>query len=66
MAKILLIVLMNQDALSNNDIRMYSALEIQKLLGEVGFKKIELYGENQLPRRPYAAGSQRMVVVATR
>ncbi|MHA1906442.1 MAG: class I SAM-dependent methyltransferase [Candidatus Thorarchaeota archaeon] len=59
-------VLMNQDALSNNDIRMYTALEINELLTEVGFNKIELFGENQLPRRPYASGSQRMVVVATK
>ncbi len=60
------LVLMNQDALLNNDIRMYSAFDIQKLLEEVGFIKTELYGENKLPRRPYAAGSERMVVVATK
>jgi SAM-dependent methyltransferase len=60
------IVLMNQDALSNNDIRMYTALEIGELLKEVGFAKTELYGENKLPRRPYASGSERMVVVATK
>ncbi|MCK5237970.1 MAG: class I SAM-dependent methyltransferase [Candidatus Thorarchaeota archaeon] len=60
------VVLMNQDALSNNDTRMYTALDIRKLLEEVGFAKIELYGENKLPRRPYAASSERMVVVATK
>jgi ubiquinone/menaquinone biosynthesis C-methylase UbiE len=60
------VVLMNQDALSNNDIRMYTALEINEFLKEVGFTKTELYGENKLPRRPYASGSERMVVVATK
>ncbi|MFW9909324.1 MAG: class I SAM-dependent methyltransferase [Candidatus Thorarchaeota archaeon] len=60
------IVLMNQDALSNNDIRMYTALEIQDMLESVGFSKIDLFGENKLPRRPYAASSERMVVVATK
>ncbi len=60
------VVLMNQDALANNDIRMYTALEICELLDEVGFSKIELYGENKLPRRSYGAGSERMVVVATK
>ncbi len=60
------IILMNQDALSNNDIRMYTALEIQDLIEEVGFSKVELFGANKLPRMPYAASSERMVVVATR
>ena len=60
------VVLMNKDALSNNDTRMYTALNIKQLLEEVGFTKTELYGENKLPRRPYAAASERMVVVATK
>ncbi|MFW9918367.1 MAG: class I SAM-dependent methyltransferase [Candidatus Thorarchaeota archaeon] len=60
------IILMNQDALSNNDIRMYTALEIHQILKEVGFKKIEFFGANKLPRMPYAASSERMIVVATR
>lgn len=60
------IVLMNKDALSNNDIRMYTALEIKDLLEEVGYNKVEFFGENKLPRTPYAASSERMVVIATR
>ncbi|MFW9807931.1 MAG: class I SAM-dependent methyltransferase [Candidatus Thorarchaeota archaeon] len=60
------IVLMDQDALSNNDIRMYTALEIREMLEEVGFKKIELYGHAKLPRLPYAANSERMIVIAKR
>ncbi len=60
------IVMMNQDALSNNDIRMYTALEIRDMLENVGFKKIELYGQNKLPRMQYSADSERMVVVAQR
>jgi len=60
------IVLMNPDALSNNDIRMYTALEIREMLEDVGFKKIELYGQYYLPREPYAANSERMVVIAHR
>ncbi|MHA1138276.1 MAG: class I SAM-dependent methyltransferase [Candidatus Thorarchaeota archaeon] len=58
------IVLMDQDALSNNDIRMYTALEIRTMLEETGFTKIEFYGQNKLPRMPYSSGSERMVVVA--
>ncbi|MHA2152409.1 MAG: class I SAM-dependent methyltransferase, partial [Candidatus Thorarchaeota archaeon] len=60
------IVLMDEDALSNNDIRMYTALEIREMLDEVGFTKIELYGHAKLPRLPYAANSERMVVIAHR
>ncbi|MHA1962148.1 MAG: class I SAM-dependent methyltransferase [Candidatus Thorarchaeota archaeon] len=60
------LVLMNQDALSNNDIRMYTALEIRELLEAVGFGKIEFYGQNKLPRMPYSMGSERMVVIATK
>ncbi|MHA1638532.1 MAG: class I SAM-dependent methyltransferase [Candidatus Thorarchaeota archaeon] len=60
------IVLANEDALSNNDIRMYTALEIRNLLQEVGFSKIEFYGQNKLPRMPYSVSSERMVVIATR
>jgi 2-polyprenyl-3-methyl-5-hydroxy-6-metoxy-1,4-benzoquinol methylase len=60
------IVLMDEDALSNNDIRMYTALEIREMLEEVGFKKVELYGAAKLPRLPYAANSERMVVIAHR
>ena len=60
------IVLANQDALANNDIRIYTALEVRNLLTEVGFKKVELYGQNKLPRMPYSAQSERMVVLATR
>lgn len=60
------VVMMNQDALSNNDIRMYTALEIRDMLENVGFKKIELYGQNKLPRMQYSADSERMVVVAQR
>ncbi|MFX1484089.1 MAG: class I SAM-dependent methyltransferase [Promethearchaeota archaeon] len=60
------IVLMDEDALSNNDIRMYTALEIRKMLEEVGFKKIEYYGHAKLPRLPYAADSERMIVIAHR
>ncbi|MGY5852495.1 MAG: class I SAM-dependent methyltransferase [Candidatus Thorarchaeota archaeon] len=58
------IVLMNQDALLNNDIRMYTALEIRDMLRAAGFSKVEFYGQNKLPRMPYSAGSERMVVVA--
>jgi 2-polyprenyl-3-methyl-5-hydroxy-6-metoxy-1,4-benzoquinol methylase len=60
------IVLMNPDALTNNDIRMYTALEIREMLKDVGFKKIEFYGQHYLPREPYAANSERMVVIAHR
>ena len=60
------IVLANEDALSNNDIRMYTALEIQELLNEVGFSKVEFYGQNKLPKMPYSVSSERMVVIATR
>ena len=60
------IVLMDEDALSNNDIRMYTALEIREMLDEVGFTKVELYGHAKLPRLPYAANSERMVVIAKR
>jgi len=60
------IVLANEDALSNNDIRMYTALEIRDMLEDVGFKRVEFYGANKLPRTPYTATSERMVVVATR
>jgi len=60
------IVLANQDALSNKDIRMYTGPEIQSLLEDVGFTKVDLYGENKLPRMPYTARSERMVVVASR
>lgn len=60
------IVLANQDALANNDIRLYTALEIRNLLSEVGYSKVEFYGQNKLPRMPYSAQSERMVVLATR
>lgn len=60
------IVLMNQDALSNNDIRMYTALEIHSMLNDVGFDNVEFYGQNKLPRMPYSATSERMVVLATK
>ena len=60
------IVLMDQDALSNNDIRMYTALEIKDMLKEIGFTKVEFYGQHHLPRLPYAANSERMVVIAHR
>ncbi|MFW9962657.1 MAG: class I SAM-dependent methyltransferase [Candidatus Sifarchaeia archaeon] len=60
------IVLMDQDALSNNDIRMYTALEIREMLNEVGFTKVEFYGQHTLPRVPYESNSERMVVVAFR
>jgi 2-polyprenyl-3-methyl-5-hydroxy-6-metoxy-1,4-benzoquinol methylase len=60
------VVVMNEDALTNNDIRMYTSLEIKGMLDNVGFKKVEFYGQNKLPRMPYAANSERMVVVATR
>ncbi|MHA2378305.1 MAG: class I SAM-dependent methyltransferase [Candidatus Thorarchaeota archaeon] len=60
------IILMNEDAMSNNDIRMYTALEITRMLNEVGFTKTELFGQNKLPRMPYASDSERMAVVATR
>ncbi len=58
------IVRMNEDAMRNNDIRMYTALEIRNMLDDVGFTKTELYGQNKLPRMSYAANSERMVVVA--
>ncbi len=60
------IIHMSEDALANNDIRVYTALEIRKMLEEVGFSKFEVYGSNKLPRMPYSAGSARMVVVATK
>lgn len=60
------VVLMDQDALSNNDIRMYTALEIREMLKEIGFTKVELYGQHYLPRESYAANSERMVVIAHR
>lgn len=60
------IIMMNADALSNNDIRMYTALEIRHILEEVGFKKIDFYGQNKLPRMPYTVNSERMVVVAVK
>ena len=60
------IVMMNQDALENNDIRMYTALEITDMLKGAGFSKIELYGQNKLPRMQYCSTSDRMVVIATR
>ena len=60
------IVLMDQDALSNNDIRMYTALEIREMLEEIGFNKVELWGQHYLPRLPYASNSERMVVIAHR
>ena len=58
------IVLMDEDALSNNDIRMYTALEIRGMLEDIGFSKIEFYGQNKLPRMQYSSGSERMVVLA--
>ncbi|NHI83660.1 MAG: class I SAM-dependent methyltransferase [Candidatus Thorarchaeota archaeon] len=61
-----LIVEMNEDAMANNDIRMYTSHEIQSMLHDVGFLKTEFYGQNKLPRMPYAANSDRMVVIATR
>ncbi len=60
------IVMMDQDALANNDIRMYTALEIREMLEEIGFTKIELYGQHSLPRLPYEANSERMMVIAHR
>ena len=60
------VVLANEDALSNNDIRLYTALEIRTMLTETGFKNIEFYGQNKLPRMPYTSTSGRMVVVATK
>ena len=60
------IVLMDEDALSNNDIRMYTALEIRAMLEEAGFTKIEFYGQNKLPRMQYSSGSERMVVIASK
>lgn len=60
------IVLMDQDALSNNDIRMYTAHEIREMLEEIGFSKVEFYGEHYLPRLPYAVNSERMVVIVHR
>jgi SAM-dependent methyltransferase len=60
------IVLMDQDAVSNNDIRMYTALEIREMLKEIGFSKVEFYGQHLLPRLPYASNSERMVVIAHR
>ncbi len=61
-----LLIHMNEDALSNNDIRMYTALEINQMLDEVGFSKIEFFGSNALPRMPYSHNSNRMVVVAVK
>ncbi|MBD3406721.1 MAG: methyltransferase domain-containing protein [Candidatus Lokiarchaeota archaeon] len=58
------IILMDQDAMSNNDIRMYTALEIRAMLEDVGFKRIELFGQNKLPKMPYSANCERMVVIA--
>ncbi len=60
------IVLMDEDAMSNNDIRMYTALEIRDLLDDVGYSKVEFWGQNKLPRTPYSANCERMVVVATK
>jgi 2-polyprenyl-3-methyl-5-hydroxy-6-metoxy-1,4-benzoquinol methylase len=60
------IVLMDEDALSNNDIRMYTALEIRSMLEEAGFTKIDFYGQNKLPRMQYSSGSERMVVIASK
>ncbi|NWF96831.1 MAG: class I SAM-dependent methyltransferase [Candidatus Thorarchaeota archaeon] len=60
------VILMNSDAMSNNDIRMYTALEIRSLLEDAGFIRIDMYGQNKLPRVPYSASSERMVVVAFR
>ncbi len=60
------IVLMNQDAMANNDIRMYTAPEITALLRSTGFSRIEMYGQNTLPKTPYTSSSERMVVVASR
>jgi 2-polyprenyl-3-methyl-5-hydroxy-6-metoxy-1,4-benzoquinol methylase len=60
------IVLMDEDALSNNDIRMYTALEIRGMLEEIGFTKINFYGQNKLPRMQYSSDSDRMVVVASK
>jgi SAM-dependent methyltransferase len=58
------LVSMNQDALANNDVRIYTALEIEGMLKDIGFKKVELYGSNKLPKMPYSASSERMVAVA--
>lgn len=60
------IVLMNEDAMANNDIRLYTAHEIDGLLREVGFTKTQMYGQNKHPKMPYQSNSERMVVVATR
>ncbi|TFG06203.1 class I SAM-dependent methyltransferase [Candidatus Thorarchaeota archaeon] len=60
------LVLMNEDAMANNDIRMYTALEIGEILEEVGFSKVEFWGQTKLPRTPYSANCERMVVVATK
>lgn len=60
------VVEMNEDALAGNDIRMYTALEIRDMLTKVGFSRIELFGQNKLPRMPYEVNSERMVVVATK
>ena len=60
------VILPNEDALANNDIRMYTAQEIRTMLEEIGFEKLEFYGQNKLPRMPYAARSERLVVVATK
>jgi SAM-dependent methyltransferase len=60
------LVLMNEDAMVNNDIRMYTALEIGEILEEVGFSKVEFWGQTKLPRTPYSANCERMVVVATK
>jgi hypothetical protein len=60
------IVMMDKDALSNNDTRMYTALEIREMLKEIGFSKIEFYGQHLLPRLQYSSDSERMVVIAHR
>jgi hypothetical protein len=45
---------------------VYTALEIREMLEEVGFSKVEFYGQHFLPRLPYASNSERMVVIAHR
>jgi hypothetical protein len=60
------LILPNEDALANNDIRMYTAQEIRTMLEEIGFEKVDFYGQNKLPRMPYASRSERMVVVAAK
>ncbi len=58
------LISMNQNALANNNVRIYSALEIKRMLEDIGFKKTELYGSNKMPKMPYSASSERIVVVA--